>query len=228
MILETEKIIRATLESSYLIDVQEHTTNPPRAVAVALHGYGQTPGLMMSPMRRAVGAKIPVVGVRGPFAFFSTPTGEPRAGANVVYNWGVPPHWDQAIRLHHEMLREVLAGVREEFGIGGERILLAGFSQPVGLNYRFAAAYPGEVGGVIGFCGGVPTKWEPANRIAAPVLHIARDADEFYGPEVVERHVARLKEVATELEFHLLPGPHRFPSQSGPLVRAWMERWFGP
>ena len=226
--METLRTIRATLETSYLIDSQEHTTNPPRVVAVALHGYGQTAGLMMSPMRRALGPRVPVVAVRGPFAFFSTPTGEPRADANVVYNWGVPPHWDEAIRLHHEILRGVIGEVKQEFGVGGERILLAGFSQPVGLNYRFAAAYPGEVGGVIGFCGGVPKKWRPENRITAPVLHIGRDADEFYPVAEIEEQFRRLREVATDVETHLLPGPHRFPSQSGGLVRAWIEQVFGP
>lgn len=197
-------------------------------MVIALHGYGQTPTMMLSPMRRLLGPGIPIAAVQGPFPFFATPNGVPRAGANVIYNWGVAPHWEDAIRLHHEIVNEVVAQLADRYRIEPRSILLAGFSQPVGLNYRFAAAHPDRIGGVAGFCGGVPNRWDPPHRITAPLLHISRDEDEFFPVDVVRGFPDRLRQFADDVEFHLLPGPHRFPSQSAPLVRAWIERVFKP
>jgi predicted esterase len=105
---------------------------------------------------------------------------------------------------------------------------LAGFSQPVGLNYRFIATHPGQVGGVLGICGGVPRDWEEDKyqAVQAAVLHISRDADEFYPLDVVSTFAQRLRRRAADVEFHLLPGQHRFPSKAGEIVRPWMERVF--
>jgi hypothetical protein len=48
------------------------------------------------------------------------------------------------------MMSKTLALLRERFGVRAERCLLVGFSQPVGLNYRFIANPPGRSPGVIG------------------------------------------------------------------------------
>ena len=111
-----------------------------------------------------------------------------------------------------------------------ERILLIGFSQPVSLNYRFAATYPGKVGGIMGLCGGVPGDWQTAkyHSFSTPVLHIARSEDEAYPKNIAEKFEAQLRQYATDLEFHMIPGQHRFPSKSGSIVNPWLERVFGP
>jgi len=104
-----------------------------------------------------------------------------------------------------------------------------GFSQPVGLNYRFAGTHPGEVAGILGICGGVPRDWEEDKyrQLDAAVLHISRDQDEFYPVAMVEKFPERLRKHAADVEFHLLDGPHRFPSKAGSVVREWMGRVFG-
>jgi predicted esterase len=103
-----------------------------------------------------------------------------------------------------------------------------GFSQPVGLNYRFAATHPDEVRGVIGICGGLPKNWEDGEyrRVSAALLHIARREDEFFAPAVTEKYAERLRARASDVEFHLLEGGHRFPSKAGPIVERWIERVF--
>jgi predicted esterase len=103
-----------------------------------------------------------------------------------------------------------------------------GFSQPVGLNYRFAATHPAAVRGVIGICGGLPKNWEegPYQRVEAALLHIARQEDEFYKPEATAHYPERLRLRASDVEFHLLEGGHRFPSKAGPLVERWIARVF--
>jgi predicted esterase len=56
------------------------------------------------------------------------------------------------------------------------------------------------------------------------VLHIARRADEYYPPEVTEKYPDRLKTRASDVEFHLLDGGHRFPSKGKPIVENWLRR----
>jgi predicted esterase len=134
------------------------------------------------------------------------------------------------VRLHHDMLLHVLNEAGREYGIPASRRILAGFSQPVGMNYRFAATHPGEIRGVIGICGGIPRNWEegPYHPVTAAVLHIARREDEFYKPEVTERYAERLRLRAADVEFHMLDGGHRFPSKARPIADAWLERIMAP
>jgi predicted esterase len=124
------------------------------------------------------------------------------------------------------MVNHVLNGVGREYGIPPERRLLVGFSQPVSLNYRFAATCPDAVRGVIGLCGGIPSDWEtaPYQPAKAAVLHIARRDDEFYPASVTEQYPTRLRLRVEDVEYHLLDGGHRFPSKADVIVEGWMGR----
>jgi len=174
----------------------------------------------------AVGEDCIVASLRGPNQYYTS--GSP-ATEEVAYNWGTRPHGDLNIRLHHEIVHTAAAHLRREFSIDVRRTILMGFSQPVGLNYRFIGTHPGEAGGVIAICGGVPKNWEdgPYQTVTAPILHICRSEDEFFPVEVVRGHPDRLRKRATDVEFHLLPGGHRFPSKARPIIHAWRERVLG-
>jgi hypothetical protein len=75
----------------------------------------------------------------------------------------------------------------------------------------------------------VPRDWEGGKYrpIEAAVLHLSRDQDEYYPVEVVKKFPERLRVHATDVEFHLLEGPHRFPSKASGIARAWIDRVFG-
>lgn len=169
----------------------------------------------------AVGDQAIVAAVQGPNQHYlgAQPGSEP------AYNWGIRQHAASAIRLHHEMVGRVLDEMIERFSAPPGRCVLLGFSQPVGLNYRFTGTYPDRIGGVIGICGGVPSDWEEDKyrTFDTPVLHISRDQDEFYPVEVVSRFPERLRVHATNVEFHLIPGAHRFPSNAATILRPWLE-----
>jgi predicted esterase len=62
----------------------------------------------------------------------------------------------ESIRLHQDMVLHVLDEAGGQLGIPPERHLLAGFSQAMALNYRFASTYPDAIRGVIAICGGLP------------------------------------------------------------------------
>ena len=82
--------------------------------------------------------------------------------------------------------------------------------------------------GILGICGGVPRDWQEDKYkpLQAAVLHISRDQDEFYPVELVTTFPEKLRRHASDVEFHLLEGPHRFPSKAGAIVRGWMGRVF--
>jgi predicted esterase len=214
-----------TLPVSYLLQA------PPRVdqrtlLVLALHGFGSNPEVMLRLSVPAVGDNSIVASLRAPNQHYLSVS---PASEEVGYNWGTRRHPDLNIRLHHDIVRAVAAQLRARFAIPARRTLLMGFSQPVGLNYRFLGTYPEEAGGVIAICGGVPKDWEEDkyHTIAAPILHIARSEDEFFPAEVARGFPDRLRRHALDVEFHMLPGKHRFPSKASPIIREWMARVFG-
>jgi predicted esterase len=208
------------LDCHYLI----HTPSaPPDLAVIALHGYGMSAETMMRLVVPTLDGTQAIVSLQAPFQHYQ---GEgPRSGI-AAYNWGIRQHHPDAVRMHHQMVLRVIEEVGKQFGIGPKRCVLLGFSQPVGLNYRFVGTHPEAVGGVIGICGGVPKDWEdPTYRdFSTPLLHIARDQDEFFPVATVAGFRDRLKRHASDVEFHLLPGGHRYPTAAKEIVRAWLKR----
>lgn len=195
----------------------------PAAYAVlALHGYGQSPEMLLPLVRRMVGVDPAVAALAAPFPMYDRLA----ADGQTVYNWGTRHHWDEAIRIHHDLVHQSLVWLGREAGFAANRMILLGFSQPVGLNYRFCGTNPNAVRGVIGICGGVPSRWEtgPNQPLTTAILHIARSEDEVYPREQVEHFPERLRHHAKDVEFHLIPGGHRFPSQAGPIAETWLRR----
>jgi len=221
-----QHLFPARLDCRYLLDAPKDLAPNP-VLIVALHGYSSNPEDMLRLTRAAVGPEHVVASIQAPHQHYvAEPAQEGRPVSG--YNWGISKHWDSTVRLHHDMVLEVLVSVRKRFAISAERCALAGFSQPVGLNYRFAATHPAEIRGVIAICGGVPRDWqEPKYQpVTAALLHISRDQDQFYPVATASGFAERLRERASDVEFHMLPGPHRFPSQAGAMIRPWLRRVF--
>ena len=211
--------------AAYLLSPPAVAETPAWAV-VALHGYGQTPQLLQDYAARLTGGTAWVAAPRGLNEFSLRPLS---AHPEVGYNWGTAAHWTEAIERHHQLLLAVLEDLAGETGVPAERTLLLGFSQPVGLNYRFAGTYPAAVRGVLGLCGGVPKHWETLELkpITAALLHISREDDEFYPRDVAAQFGSRLRQRAADVEFQMIPGKHRLPSAGQELVAPWLERVFG-
>ncbi|MCX6595207.1 MAG: hypothetical protein NTV70_02425, partial [Acidobacteria bacterium] len=144
------RLVDVRQQAAYLLSAPQTVRHPDWAV-IALHGYGQTPQLLHDYAQRLVGGTAWVAAPRGLNEFsLRTLSANPEVG----YNWGTSAHWSDAIERHHQLILAVLEDVQRETGIAAERTLLMGFSQPVGLNYRFAGAYPEAVRAVLGLCGG--------------------------------------------------------------------------
>jgi predicted esterase len=212
----------ARLDCHYLLRPSAEVDESTLLVA-ALHGFGSNPEVMLRLTEGLLGPRPVFASVQAPSQFFLS-----QHASEVGYCWATQKHSDESVRLHHEMLLHVLDEAGRKYGIPPSRRLLAGFSQPVGMNYRFAATHPEAVRGVIGICGGVPKNWEdgPYRQVSAALLHIARSEDEFYPLAVTEKYAERLRLRAKDVEFHMMEGAHRFPSKAGPLLEKWIERVF--
>lgn len=216
---------QVTLEAGYLLHVPA-SVGEATLLVLALHGYGSNPEVMLRLSTPAVGEDCIVASLRGPNQYYVS--GNP-ATEEIGYNWGTRRHPELNIRLHHQMVRAAALELRSRFGIPHRRTVLMGFSQPVGLNYRLIGTYPEEAGGIIAICGGVPKDWEEDKygAINAPILHISRSEDEFFPVDVARGFPDRLRRHAADVEFHLLPGAHRFPSKSRQIIQEWRDRVFG-
>ncbi len=194
--------------------------SPSAPLAISLHGFGQTPEHFLPLTRRLLGPAWTIAAPRAPHPMSLRPL-EPDSPAG--FHWGLP-NLDRpaALRLHHDLLLAVLERLRAQ----PARTLLIGFSQPCALNYRFARQFPHCLGAVLALCGGVPHDWEtlPLPPTPVPLLHISRSEDEFYPVDRVQEFPRRLRAAATDVEFHLLAGRHRFPSQAGAVVTPWLRR----
>lgn len=217
----------AELDCHYLLHIPEQVDDGT-VLVVTLHGYSSNPETMLHLTAGLVGTRHIIASLQAPNQHYLT-QGLPGAKSVIGYNWGVHDHWVSAVQMHHEMVGKCLSALRGRCGIAAQRCVLVGFSQPVGLNYRFVATYPNEVGGAIGICGGVPRDWEDDKYqpVRTALLHIAREEDEFYPPEMSGQFADRLKKRASDVEFHMMPGGHRFPSKARNIVQPWMARVLG-
>ncbi len=197
-------------------------------LVLALHGYGSNPEVMLRLSTLALGEDSIIASLRAPNQHYISTgiLGTPSPGSEIGYNWGTNRHAALNIQLHHEIVGTVSADLRAQFEIPARRVILMGFSQPVGLNYRYIGTYPEAAGGVIAMCGGVPKDWEEDKyaRVEAPILHIARSEDEFFPEALARGFPDRLRVHAASVEFHMLPGRHRFPSKASPIIREFAEK----
>ena len=215
------------LEAEYLLHVPS-VVDERTPLILTLHGYGSNPEAMLRLSALALGEDAIIASLRAPNQHYlsSGPLGTPAPGSEVGYNWGTTRHAALNIKLHHEIVRTISASLQQKFGIPARHVILMGFSQPVGLNYRFIGTFPDAAGGIVAMCGGVPKDWEEDKygRVEAPILHIARSEDEFFPEAVARGFPDRLRAHATNVEFHMLPGKHRFPSKASAVIRDFTEK----
>lgn len=193
------------------------------ALVIALHGYGMNPARMLDWTRMMIGPEPALIAVEAPNAAHLGP--DPRT-AQTGYNWGIRETAEFHVAFHHRIVVAVLKEAGRTFRVDARHTVLAGFSQPVGLNYRYAAAFPQTIRGVLALCGGVPDEWDQAAVRPLPlsIFHVARTEDEFYPQETIDVFDARLRRSAADVTMLRLPGGHRFPRQASKDVRAWLDR----
>jgi predicted esterase len=215
-----DRSFSARLDCHYLLQTPDRI-DERTALVVTLHGFGGNPEAMLKMTDQLFEAQPVIAALQGPFQFFLSTTA--RA---VGYGWITNRRPAESIRLHHEMVLRVLEEVGSESGIPRDRRVLVGFSQAVALTHRFAASSPDAIRGVLANCGGLPGDWGngPVQPIHASVLHIAACQDEYYPPSVTESYPEKLRQRAADVEFRLIDGGHRMPSNGAITIAPWLRR----
>ncbi|CAN5899425.1 phospholipase [soil metagenome] len=195
----------------------------PAPLLLCLHGYGQTVADALH-FGRLLALDWPIAALQAPHPHHQTVSGKiVGAGFGWVSSFGP----EEDIENHHAFLRHVIQELFDEGVTSEPRAFLFGFSQSVSLNYRFAAAYPDYVRGVVAVAGAAPSDWSasaPEPNLPMPVLHVAPSADPAYPPSKTATFKRQLQARCTDLTWHEEPGGHRVPSAAYGVVRDWLER----
>jgi phospholipase/carboxylesterase len=191
----------------------------PAPLLAVLHGYGGAKGPMLEAARAFAPPSYAIVAVQGPHQHtrLSPRTGRLRAG----YSWGTLDDSEAAAALHEQALIEVLAWAIGQRLARRDRIVLAGFSESVALNYRFAARHPRRLSGVLAFCGEPPAvppaqNWPPIFHLhgaSDPVVTLTRAAPWFREPG----------RQSDQLRFRVYEGGHEITAEMRSDARAWLK-----
>lgn len=212
-----DRTFQTRLDCHYLLEAPSRVDDRTPLV-LTLHGFGGNPEDMLVLTGLLLDRPAVIAAVQGPNQFFLPPSAR-----DVGYGWITSRRSAESIRLHRDMISHVLEAAGAEFGIPPERRFLAGFSQAVALNYRFATACPDAIRGVIAICGGLPSGWDDG-PVRASVLHIAARQDEYYPLIKTESYPEILRRHAADVEFRLIDGGHRMPTGGKAIVAPWIER----
>ena len=194
---------------------------------LALHGYGGTKESMLALAHRICGDRCAIASLQGPHQHTQRRQGRPGGTRTVriAFGWGTMHNSAENRALHHEFTRRVIREIARTHRIDRKKIFLLGFSQSVGLNYRFAFTYPNTIRGVVGVCGGIPGDWETSRtyrRSGTDILHISGTKDPFYPLEQVRAFQGALERRAASVEHQFVPTRHVFPRRSLPAIRRWL------
>ena len=221
---------RVAVSMTCVYDLHIHDRSPGRRghpLLIALHGYGGTKESMLALAHRICGDRSAIASLQGPHQHTQRRQGRPGGTRTVriAFGWGTMHNSAENRALHHEFLRRVLREISKKHPIDRKKIFLLGFSQSVGLNYRFAFTDPNTIRGVVGVCGGIPGDWETSReyrRSPTDVLHISGTKDPFYPLERVRTFKAALERRAASVEHHFVPTRHIFPRRCIPTIRRWL------
>ncbi len=149
-------------------------------------------------------------------------------GGRLGYGFGWLTNFqpEESVALHHRAVRDLIRTLGELGEADASRVFLLGFSQSVGVNFRFAFTHPELLRGIVAICGGIPGDWEAEGKYAAApidVLYIGAERDEFYPPEVIRQNARALERRARAVETHVCDADHEVPRASYPMIDAWLR-----
>ena len=217
-------VLKQPVSCHYDIYVPE---GPPRPLLVCLHGYGQTKETALR-FGKNIRRDWPIAALQAPHAHHLRHTLSSNESSSVGFSWVSTFNPTEDIANHHNFVRHVIEEAFEGGLTDRPQAFLFGFSQSVSLNYRFAAAHPEVVRGVVAVAGATPSPWQLDGqaadvRLEPPVLHIAPRDDEVYPSDRVQVFRAVLEESAADLTWLEPPGRHRVPSACYPVIREWLK-----
>jgi len=198
----------------------------PKPLVIALHGYGGDKSSMMRLSRRIITQDCAIASLQGPHQHLVSPTEkEPRLGFGFGWLTNFKP--EESVAWHHRAVSDIINTLAAEAAVDTERVFLLGFSQAVGINFRFAFTHPDHVRGVVAICGGIPGDWESEGKYLAgqiDVLYIAGERDEFYPPDRIRQNARALERRARSVEAQIFAVGHEVPREAYPVIDQWLAQ----
>jgi len=198
--------------------------NHPRPLIIALHGYGGDKRSMMHLMRRINERDYVIASLQGPHQHLVRPTeSSPQLGYGFGWLSNFKP--EESIALHHRLVLNIIETLTTSRTIDASRVFLLGFSQAVGINFRFAFTHHELVRGVIAICGGIPGDWQVDGKYQSgkiDVLYLAAERDEFYTPDRMRQNAEALRGRAGSVELRFFDVGHEVPRESYPVINEWL------
>lgn len=191
----------------------------PKPLIIAMHGYGGDKGSMMRLVQRINDRDFVIAALQGPHQHLVMPTKEsPKLGYG--FGWLTNFYPEESVALHHRLVLEIIESLKLS------PVFLLGFSQAVGVNFRFAFTHSDLISGVVAICGGIPGDWETEGKYQSgkfDVLVVAAERDEFYTPERMRQNAESLRRRAKSVELRVFDTQHEVPRDSYPLINEWLS-----
>jgi phospholipase/carboxylesterase len=199
----------------------------PRPLVIAMHGYGGDKSSMMKLMRRINDHDFVIACLQGPHQHLVMPTKDsPKLGYGFGWLSNFKP--EESVAIHHYLVREIIETLGQSGMADTNKVFLLGFSQAVGVNFRFAFTNRDLIRGVVAICGGIPGDWNDQEGKyqsgAVDVLSIAAERDEYYTPDRMRQNAEALRSRARSVESHFFDAGHEVPRESYPVINEWLKR----
>jgi predicted esterase len=197
----------------------------PKPLLIALHGYGGDKISMMRLARRINDQDFVIAALQGVHQHMIIPkTREEKL--QFGFGWLTNFKPEESVALHHRNVAHIIETLSQKGIADGRNVFLMGFSQAVGVNFRFAFTNAHLVRGVIAICGGIPGDWAMEGKYdgdALDVLYIGATQDEFYSPERLQEFASAIEQRAHSVELKMFDCGHEVPRDSYPTIDQWIK-----
>jgi len=201
----------------------------PKPLLIATHGYGGDKTSMMKLARRINDKDFVIAALQGPHQHLVMPTKESPA---LRYGFGWLSNFkpEESVALHHRLVNQIIDELGQSCEADTGNVFLMGFSQSVGVNFRYAFTQPDRVRGVVAICGGIPGDWQQPGKYESgkvDVLCIAAERDEFYTPERMRQNAEALESRARSVDLQFFDAKHEVPREAYPIIDEWLRQKAG-
>ncbi len=197
----------------------------PKPLLIALHGYGGDKTSMMKLARRINELDYVIAALQGPHQHMLIPKTRDEK-LKFGFGWLTNFKPEESVEMHHRNLRSLIQRLTSNGVADARNVFLLGFSQAVGVNFRFAFTHANLVRGVVAICGGIPSDWEIADKYEGgeiEVLYLGAEQDEFYTPDRLAQFAEAMKIRARSVELQMFDTGHEVPRDSYPVIDQWIK-----
>lgn len=190
----------------------------PHPLLIICHGYGQRPASLLR-FAQLWASEWVIASLQGPYPQYRKSSDRPSG-----YGWIDHSAPERSQEIHCEALAAVIDELTAKGVVDPQRVVLAGFSQSVSLNYRFAFKKLRPLAGLIAIMGGLPGNIDELEvEYTAPTLVIGAEEDIHYPPEVTKGFISKLKNLKIPVRELWYKYHHELPLSLDADIKSWLD-----